>query len=298
MAVTVLTQSSPIIGISIDAGHALRLLSDPDARDASLATPHADFVLIREHLSDENDTDVQAQLVAAFLAGRVADIGIVPEVDVFRSDPYLVTRSLASLDILSHGRAGYAPSSRSRGNLDIGYDPVGDDASFVQEFVEAVDKLWNNWQPGALARDWSANRYVDGRLIRRADHKGHYFSIRGPLPTPTAVQNAPVLIAHATPLHRAVLSRAAAVITIEGESDKTPKAVVERSLRHPLNGGNRNPASIIFLADNEIETWSELVELSRNAASGLGWQASKHPRTLEESLSAALAAQQSGVLHV
>lgn len=292
----------PIIGLSIDARHIIRLLParTPTEDNAALAL-QADFLLIREHLSDENETDLQAHLVAAHVAGRLRNIGIVPEVDVFRSDPYLVARSLASLDILSNGQAGFAPFADPRGSLEIGYAKVGSDAGFVGEFIDAVGKLWNNWQPGALARDWAENRYVDNRFIRRADHEGEYFSIRGPLPTPTALQSEPLFIAQDHPAHRAIVGRAAAVIAKPGSTTNNAgrRTLIQRSLRE-VSAWNRQSGASGFLlhVGEDITSWSELQDLSATAAADLAWTPRSGATTLNETLNPHRVAELDGAAYV
>jgi hypothetical protein len=239
-------------------------------------------LLLRERIDDQGSADIQAQMVAAFAAGRVTDVGIVPEIDVFRSDPYLVARALASLDILSGGRAGYAPFAEARGSLDIGFASTGTDAIFVEEFVVAVGKLWNNWQPGALARDWDANRYVDSRLIRRADHEGRYFSIKGPLPTSTAFQPEPVVIARSHPSHDLILDRAAAIIApTDIAFGPQAKTLTEVSL-HNLQPTNQQ--GVLLNIDESVTTWADFVTISNEVADRIGWKPHTHPQTLTETL--------------
>lgn len=298
---TEVTTSPPFVGLSLDARQALSLLRNrKPSKGGSNDSLHVDFLLIREHLSDDRDEDVHAHLVAAYAAGRLPGIGIVPEVDVFRSDPYLVARSLASLDILSGGRAGFAPFAEPRGVLDIGYATVGTDDAFIGEFIDVVGKLWNNWQPGALTRNWPENRYVDSSLIRRADHEGSHFQIRGPLPTPTAVQAVPFFFARAHPAHRAIVDRAAAVIV---SADGVPSDHARTLIELPLNGlptpaVRANTWGVLLQVAEEVSTWTELDELSAASAASLGW----HPHAASRGLAARPipkhVAQRNGATHV
>lgn len=269
----------PVVGLSIDAKEALRLLSTPQARNAKLPRPAADFLLIRDHPVDRNGEDVQAQLVASFTAGRLDDIGIVPEIDVFRGDPYLIARAIASLDILSKGRAGFVPLTAPIGSLEIGYARTASDAAYVAEFVAAVDSLWNNWQPGALARDWKNNHYIDRNRIREANHEGPYFSVKGPLPTPTAVQDTPPVIARRHPAHAGISDRASAVIHDEPATagqGKSP-ALLEILLKSPsLPDSVVAYTGVILRAEGGFADWAELVEHTRQAhvRLGLEWRPS------------------------
>lgn len=269
----------PVVGLSIDAEEALRLLSAPQTRDAKLPRPAADFLLIRDRPAGGNGEDVQAQLVASFAAGRLDGIGIVPEIDIFRGDPYLIARAIASLDILSKGRAGFIPLTAPAGPLDIGYARTSSDAAYVAEFVAAVDSLWNNWRPGALARDWKNNRYIDRSRIREANHEGPYFSVKGPLPTPTAVQDTPPVIARRHPAHAGIADRASAVIHDEAATagqGESP-ALLEILLDSPsLPDSFAAHTGVVLRAEGGFANWAELVERTQwaHVRLGLEWRPS------------------------
>nr|WP_246788009.1 LLM class flavin-dependent oxidoreductase [Agrobacterium sp. AGB01] len=254
-------------------------------------------MIVREHIADDQESDIQAHLVAAHIAGRLPEIGIVPEVDIFRSDPYLVARSLASLDILSNGRAGFAPLAEPRGSFEIGYAKVGADAAFVGEFIAAVGSLWNNWRPGALARDWAENRYVNSRLIRRADHEGKYFSIRGPLPTPTAIQPAPFFIAQDHPAHKRIVGRASAVITSsENDTNDHRHSLIEKPLRNVSRDDRR--FGVLLRVGEDVTSWSELQDLSAVAASTLDWSPVSSGNNFTAKFAPHPAAKIAGAAHV
>lgn len=285
-----------LIGLSIGAGQAFRLVSDSRTRTEALSRPAADFLLIRDEPSGSHGEDVQAQLVASFLAGRVGDIGIVAEIDVFRADPYLVARAIASLDILSGGRAGFIPVAEPVGTSETGYASTGTDAAFVAEFVEAVGKLWNNWQPGALARDWAGNRYIDNDRIVRADHRGQYFSVDGPLPTPTAVQDAPAVLARNHETHRLIASGALAVI--HQATDANPAGLIELDIGATHLPEGFSAAGVVLRVDQEVADWDSLVALSINAVSRLGLQWQPSAGTLTDLFRQTQTTSISGAAHV
>lgn len=293
---------SPVIGLSINADEALRLLSAPQTRDTKLPRPSADFLLIRDQQpSDKGSVDVQAQLVASFAAGRLDGIGIVPEIDVFRGDPYLVARAIASLDIVSRGRAGFLPIATRGSEQDIGYAKTGSDAAYVAEFIKAVGSLWNNWQPGALARDWTNNRYIDRDRIAEANHEGAYFSVKGPLPTPTAIQAAPPVIARNASAHAGIASKALAVIhdtPADTEKDKGP-ALVEIALDSArLPEGLAADAGIVLHTDGGFADWAELVEHTQQALARLGLEWKPSYATLTDILAPRPATSLSEISHV
>ncbi|MGL4962483.1 MAG: LLM class flavin-dependent oxidoreductase [Inquilinus sp.] len=198
------------LGLSLGAGQAWRILS---ALPAGAQIPGVDYLVFRDGIGEIVGEDHYALLVAAFAAPRLAGIGLVPEVDLYRADPYLIARALTSLDILSGGRAGLLALGGPQGEPRIGYASTASDAGFVAEFFEVLGKLWNSWDEGALARRWDENLYLDRDRLHEANHRGAHFAARGPLPTPRAVQARPVVFATDHPSHAGIAATAAGVVS-------------------------------------------------------------------------------------
>jgi alkanesulfonate monooxygenase SsuD/methylene tetrahydromethanopterin reductase-like flavin-dependent oxidoreductase (luciferase family) len=200
------------LGLSLGAGQAWRILSALPAGTEIPGLAGVDYFVFRDAIGETAGEDHHALLVAAFAAPRLAGIGLVPEVDLYRADPYLIARAITSLDILSGGRAGLLALGGPQGEARIGYASAAVDAGFVAEFVEVLGKLWNSWGEGALARRWNDNLYLDRDRLYEADHRGAHFSVRGPLPTPRAVQERPVVFATDHPSHAGIAATAAGVV--------------------------------------------------------------------------------------
>ena len=62
------------------------------------------------------------------------------------------------------------------------------------EFVEVAMALWESWGEGALIADRARGRFVDRGKVRRIDHEGAHFRVRGPLDFPGPPQGHPVLV--------------------------------------------------------------------------------------------------------
>lgn len=184
------------VGLDIAAGHLLHLLGTADGDIAGV-----DFIVIRDGIGDGVAEDHHALLVASFAAARLKGPDLIPEVDLYRADPYLIARALTSLDILSGGRAGLLPLGVPKGVADIGYASSSTDAALVTEFIAVLSKLWNSWGKGALARRWDENLYLERSELRETNHRGEFFAVRGPLPTPRAVQERPLILGTDHPAH-------------------------------------------------------------------------------------------------
>ena len=51
----------------------------------------------------------------------------------------------------------------------------------IQEFVEIVKGLWDSWEEDAFIRNKETGEFFDKEKMHELNHKGEYFSVRGPL---------------------------------------------------------------------------------------------------------------------
>ena len=64
----------------------------------------------------------------------------------------------------------------------------------ADEFMEVVLGHWDTWADDSLIVDKSTNTFADPEKVQRLDHKGKFFSSRGPFTVPRSSQGHPVLI--------------------------------------------------------------------------------------------------------
>ena len=114
-------------------------------------------------------------------------------------EPFHVARLFATLDLMTKGRAAWnvVTSLNNSEAANFGRtEHLSHDLRYerADEFLEVVTGLWNSWDDDALIVDKAAGRFADGEKVRRLDHKGKFFNVRGPLPVPRSPQGHPVLI--------------------------------------------------------------------------------------------------------
>ncbi|MGY3573023.1 LLM class flavin-dependent oxidoreductase [Bradyrhizobium sp. USDA 4504] len=159
-------------------------------------------VLERDHAHiarvSRNDTFEPITLLSA-LSARTKDIGLVGTATTTYNQPYHIARMFASLDHLSRGRAAWnivtsgskfdAPNFGDAGlpNYDVRY-------ARAREFVKVVRGLWDSWEDDAFIRDKQSGVFVDTTKLHLLDHRGDYFSVRGPLNIARPPQGYPVLV--------------------------------------------------------------------------------------------------------
>ncbi|MCV7378500.1 FMNH2-dependent monooxygenase [Mycobacterium alsense] len=151
-----------------------------------------------------------AVLVAARIAPATRHIGLIPVATVTHTEPFHVSKSIATLDHVSHGRAGWQPrvSTTAHEAALFGRRDVSRIARFpffaeAVEHVEVVRRLWDSWEDDAIIRDASTGRYVDVDRLHYIDFTGKYFSVKGPSITPRPPQGQPVVaaLAHVGPAY-------------------------------------------------------------------------------------------------
>ena len=113
--------------------------------------------------------------------------------------PYHVARRFASLDHISGGRAGWniVTTSNPDAALNFGLEEhVEHDERYrrAREFYDVVTGLWDSWAEDAFVRDVEGGIYSDPSRMHVLNHKGKYYSVRGPLNIARPIQGWPVIV--------------------------------------------------------------------------------------------------------
>ncbi|WP_329079506.1 MULTISPECIES: LLM class flavin-dependent oxidoreductase [unclassified Streptosporangium] len=218
-----------------------------------------DFVTIEDSLAlqttrldghDGRTDQVRGRLDAVLVASRIAPltsrIGLVPTVTTTHTEPFHVASSIATLDYVSSGRAGWraqisgrhteaahfgrreVPELRPENLADIDKAPLvrelfGDAA----DAVEAVRRLWDSWEDDAVIRDVATGRFVDRDRLHYVDFEGEHFTVKGPSIVPRPPQGQPLVtaLAHAR-LPYEFAARGADVVYVTPHDTEQVRAIV------------------------------------------------------------------------
>ncbi|MFG2358869.1 LLM class flavin-dependent oxidoreductase [Streptomyces sp. NPDC048521] len=199
-----------------------------------------DFVTIEDGLGpqsarflepDERTDQVRGRLDAVLVASRVAPltrhIGVVPTVVATHTEPFHISKAIATLDYVSSGRAGLRVQITARPNEAAHFgrrtiDPIDayDSPAALElvtelfdeaaDYVEVVRRLWDSWEDDAEIRDAATGRFVDRDKLHYIDFEGRFFSVKGPSITPRPPQGQPLVtaLAHQTIPYRLVARQA------------------------------------------------------------------------------------------
>ncbi|MGY2993273.1 LLM class flavin-dependent oxidoreductase [Mesorhizobium sp. URHB0026] len=164
-------------------------------------TAGIEMVMISDSLPDgeRSTSPFEATTLVAALATVTEKIGLVAAASTVAHQPYNLARRFASLDIISHGRAGWnATMTQAPDEADNFSRPEEfSDDDFrrrAEEYIAVVRRLWNGWDSDALLFDKSGGRFHDPEKMHLLDHKGEFFSVRGPLNVARSPQHTPVLV--------------------------------------------------------------------------------------------------------
>ncbi|MEV7616610.1 LLM class flavin-dependent oxidoreductase [Streptomyces sp. NPDC089799] len=216
------------LAVSLDgAGRHPAAWREPGARPAELFTARywadavaeaeaglLDFVTFEDGLAlqsataaepDARTDRVRGRLDAVLTAARVAPltrhIGLVPGVTATHTEPFHISKAIATLDHVSRGRAGLRVQTSGRAHESRHFGrrafpvPVGELAGEAADHTEVVRRLWDSWEDDAEIRDTTTGRFVDRDKLHYIDFAGPHFSVRGPSITPRPPQGQPLVTA-------------------------------------------------------------------------------------------------------
>src|ERR1700712_1637538 len=103
-------------------------------------------------------------------------IGLVATASTTFDEPFHIARRFASLDHLSHGRAGWNVVTTSNPDAALNFgrtDEVPHDERYARarEFVDVVTGLWDSWADDAFIRDQASGLFFDPSRLHTLNHK-------------------------------------------------------------------------------------------------------------------------------
>lgn len=225
------------LGVALDgAGWHPVAWREPDARPTELLSAAywtdlvveaerglLDFVTIEDGLALQSDhpfnpdtrTDrvrgrVDAVQIAARVAPRTRHIGLIPTAVTTHTEPFHLSKAIATLDFVSKGRAGVRVqvSSNPESVGHFGRAIAEDALAEAADYVEVLRRLWDSWEDDAEIRDSATGRFIDRDKVHYIDFEGRWFSVKGPSITPRPPQGQPLVAAlgHGAPAHRLIAS--------------------------------------------------------------------------------------------
>jgi FMN-dependent oxidoreductase (nitrilotriacetate monooxygenase family) len=125
-------------------------------------------------------------------------IGVIATASATFYPPFMLARTMSTLDHLSRGRVGWniVTSSEDRAAQNFGLEKLPEHDlryEMAEEYVELVLRLWESWEPDAIVMDRGQGVYADYTKVNPVHYEGRFHRSRGPLNTPRSPQVRPVL---------------------------------------------------------------------------------------------------------
>ncbi|MFD7757575.1 LLM class flavin-dependent oxidoreductase [Streptomyces sp. NPDC059757] len=247
-----------------------------------------DFVTIEDALGlqssrftepDGRTDQVRGRLDAVLIAARVAPltrhVGLIPTVVTTHTEPFHISKAIATLDYVSTGRAGLRVQVSGRQNeaahfgrrtiprirFGEAYAPeiqevITELFEEAGDYVEVVRRLWDSWEDDAEIRDAATGRFIDRDKLHYIDFEGRHFSVKGPSITPRPPQGQPVVSAlgHETVPYRLIARSADIGYVTPHDTDQARAIVYEIRGEQAAAGRAEDPLHIfgdlvVFLDD-------------------------------------------------
>ncbi len=218
-------------------------------------------------------TSFEPMTLLPALAMVTDHLGLVATGSTTYEEPYHVARRFASLDHISGGRAGWnvVTTSNPDASRNFGMEEHLEHAERYQrarEFYDVVTGLWDSWADDAFVRDVESGTFFDPEKLHVLDHKGTYFSVRGPLNIARPIQGHPVIVqAGSSDAGRQLAAETAeAVFTSHGTLEAAQAFYADVKGRAARVGRNPDhikilPAMFVVIADSEAEAREKRMHL-------------------------------------
>jgi len=153
-------------------------------------------------------------------------VGLGATVSTSFSEPFNVARAFGTLQHLSQGRAAWnvVTSSHDAAALNFNKEQLDEHDlryEIANEFVDVVKGLWDTWEEGAIVADKATGVFLDKSKVHRLDHKGRFYSVKGPLNIDRCAHGHPLIIqAGGSPPGQELSARTADIVFSVVNGDK------------------------------------------------------------------------------
>jgi len=218
------------------------------------------------------------------VATATEQVGLIATVSTTYSFPWDVARRLATLDFLSHGRAGWnivtTVEPAAAGNFgDQPHPPSADRYDRADEYVEVVLALWDGWEDDAMVGSKQTGIWADPAKLHPPRHRGKHFDVSGYLPFPRSPQGHPLLTQAGSSPQGVGLAAKYADAVFTPQSNISAGVKFRQELRSRAAGSGRDPDHVrvlpglsFLLASTEAEAKARRQELEEASSSEFRWR--------------------------
>ncbi|KPN13003.1 nitrilotriacetate monooxygenase [Bacillus australimaris] len=207
------------------------------------------------------------------IAESTSTIGLAATASTTYSEPFHIARQFASLDHLSGGRAAWnvvTSSIEETAKNFSGEEHLAHHKRYerAEEFVDVVKGLWDSWEEDALVRNKETGEFFEPGKLHELQHKGEFFSVRGPLNVSRTPQGQPVIIQAGSSEDGQKLAAKTAELIFTAQNDLDKAKEFYQSLKGKVEAAGRAredvsimPGIFPIIADTEEEAQAKYEEL-------------------------------------
>ncbi len=221
------------------------------------------------------------------LATVTSRIGLAGTCATSYSEPYTVARMFASLDHISGGRAAWncvtGGQQEEAQNFSLERHAAhADRYERASEFADVVIGLWNSFDEDALLHDKQSGRFFDANKVHTLNHRGKYFSVRGPLNVSRSPQERPIIIQAGGSDATIEMGSRIADVVFTAQADMEAAKIFYEAIKSAARSRGRAPESLrvmpglsVFVGKTRAEAQAkfdglhEMVDVD-DAVAGLG----------------------------
>ncbi len=188
----------------------------------------------------------------AALAMDTTHVGLAATLSTTYSDPFTVARQFASVDHISNGRAGWNIVTSPLEGSALNYSKPGHPEHDLRyrmayEFLQVTLGLWDSWDDDAFVRDKDTGVFFDPDKMHTLDHRGEFYSVKGPLNISRSKQGRPVLIQAGSSEAGMDFASKVADAVFTGQPSLDSAAAFYRDIKGRAAKHGRSPEEILVL---------------------------------------------------
>lgn len=133
-----------------------------------------------------------------YLSAVAKKLGFAVTMSTTFYPPFLLARTLSTLDHLTKGRIGWnivsSTSTAEARNFGLEGLPAHDDRyERADEYMQVCYELWNSWDPDAVQMDMEHKVFADPSKVHRVDFQGQWYRVQGPFTVIPSARRRPFL---------------------------------------------------------------------------------------------------------
>lgn len=187
------------------------------------------------------------------LSAVTGRVGLGATVSTSFSEPYNVARTFATLHHISGGRVAWnvVTSSHNTAALNFGKEELAEHDlryEIANEFVDAVKGLWDTWDENAIVADKATGIFLDKSKVRPLNHKGRFYSVKGPLNIQRSPHGHPLIVqAGGSPSGQDLSARTADLVFSVVNGDRLSAKAAYDGLKARVAKCGRAPGAVSIL---------------------------------------------------